>query len=345
MVKAQSKFTDDLSVRAYYHYGFVIPEYQYFTYLVKDNVRSFELNLSKQTIGKNYWQQLYKYPEYGISIFYSTLGNDDVFGREIAFYPYFITHIISKKKFSLDNQIGMGLSYVTKRFDLDNNYQDIGVGSKMNIHFNFKLGGKYQLQKKVFLNSGIAFDHFSNGNLQEPNLGINYVTFYGGIGYLIGDQSEKISHQVEPHKPGNEFNVIYSFGAKHSRALQSNLYFTSSVSLELRRKLFRKFHMAIGPDLFYDSSAKTDMQNVAVYKTIYNYRTGIHISQEFVYDKLSLVLQEGVYLLLVDKVNYNVMYNRGIIRYKISDQLFINISMKSHLHILDYPELGLGFYW
>jgi hypothetical protein len=71
---AQSKFMNDLQISSYYHYGVVLPEYKHLLYVVEDYVHSAGLSISKKTVGKNEWQQLYKYPEYGFLFFYSTLG-------------------------------------------------------------------------------------------------------------------------------------------------------------------------------------------------------------------------------------------------------------------------------
>jgi hypothetical protein len=324
-----------------------LPEYQHFIYIVNDNVHSLELNLSRQTTGKNYWEQLYNYPEFGISLYYSTLGSDQVFGREIALYPHYTMHIISKKKFQLNNQVGLGIGYVTKSFDLEKNYQNVSVGSKVNMHFNFEIGAKYQLLNNIYINSGLSFNHFSNANMQEPNLGINCFTLFGGFSYLAGNKLKKEVHELEPHKPENEFSVIYSVGGKHVGALQTDIYFASSLSFEIKRKLFRRFHLGIGTDIFYDSSTEIEMEATgsADHRISNDFRTGIHVSEEFVYNKISITIQEGFYLLLKDMINHKVMYNRALFRYKISDHLSVNISMKSHLHILDYPEIGIGYHW
>ena len=152
LLKAQFRLNEEVYLRANYHYGFVLPEYQHFIYIVNDNIYSLELSLSKQTTGENYWQQLYNYPEFGISLFHSTLGNDIVFGRETGFYPFFVTHIVSKKKFQLNNKVGIGVSYVSKKFDMEENFQNVSVGSRVNVHFNFELGAKYQLLDNIFIN-------------------------------------------------------------------------------------------------------------------------------------------------------------------------------------------------
>ena len=107
---------------------------------------------------------------------------------------------------------------------------------------------------------------------------------------------------------------------------------------------FRKIHFGIGTDLFYDSGVKSSLLGIdKIYKSIYHFQTGIHVSQSIVYNKFRISIQEGVYLLLREKVNEYSIYNRGIIQYEINDKTSVRLSMKSHLHILDYPEIGFGF--
>jgi hypothetical protein len=289
---------------------------------------------------------LYNYPEYGVSVFYTTLGNDQVNGREFGLFPFFRLNIISKNRFNLYNQIGTGLSYVTRKFDLQNNYLNVAIGSNLNIHFNFKLGVSYQVVKKMQLQSGLSFDHLSNGNLSEPNLGLNSLTAYAGIGYFIGQQSEKKKLEIEPYTSSHHLEFIYSVGGKHPRSLNSKLYFTSSATFEYKWEPFRVLHLGVGADLFYDTSTGAEMQaSNLMYKAVDDFRTGLHLSQEFVYNRLSLIIQEGFYMILTDQVNHYPMYNRGVVRYRPTEKFFFQLSMKSHLNILDYPEIGLGLRW
>jgi hypothetical protein len=148
---------DDLYITPTYHAGFVLPEYKYFLYMIEDHVQSVGLNISRKTMGENDWEQIYRYPEYGLSLFFSTLGNDKVFGHEIAFYPFFSYPIFSRNRFCFDNQIGLGISYVTRKFDLKENYQNIVVGSNLNMHFNFSMDFKYYLEERYQLHAGLSF--------------------------------------------------------------------------------------------------------------------------------------------------------------------------------------------
>ena len=336
----------NLAIRLDATYGFVLPEYKHFNYLVNKPVHGLELSLTKASTGKSYWEQLYKYPEVGLTISYTSLGNDDVFGYEYGLFPYAQIALIRRPKFLFTNQFGLGVGYATKKFDLETNYENISVGSHINVHFNFKLGTKWMLSKRLAINSGLSFTHYSNANMAEPNLGVNLFTAFAGITCAVKPIGDFRTTKIAAHETKNEFAFIYAAGGKHTRALQSTVYFTSSISAEYKYHWKRKFHIGGGIDLSYDSATETEMSapGKSDYRSIYDFRTGVHFSQELVYDRFSFILQEGIYLGLLDRVNNSSMYNRAILRWKFNDHFLMHISMRSHLHILDYPELGFGYY-
>ncbi|MFN5912037.1 MAG: acyloxyacyl hydrolase [Bacteroidota bacterium] len=338
---------ENLSLRVEGNGGVLVPEYQLFNQFAKDYIYGVEISLEKQSSGKRESDQIFNYPAFGGTLLYSTLGNDDVFGQELALYGYFLNHFIRKERFQLNHQFGLGLGYATKRFDLADNFQNVAVGSHLNIHFNYKIGVACKLSEKIRITSGLSFTHYSNANMAEPNLGLNWLSIYLGSYYALGKEIIEPRRELTDFKGSNEFAIVAAAGGKHTRALQSTIYFTSSLSAEYRRHISRKIRLGAGMDLFYDSSTETEMSvpGKPTYKPIHDFRTGIHLSQEIAYDRFSFILQEGIYIGLRNTVDTGrQMYNRGIIRYKINDQLLVHISMKSHLHILDYPEIGFG-YW
>lgn len=341
---AQSKITDNLNGRVNFHSGYNLPEYSFIQSLTEDYVRSLDVSLFKETAGKNKWEQLYNYPSYGVSLFYTTLGNNKVFGKELALTYFFEVYFLSKNRFRLFNHTGIGASYVNKKFDLKNNYMNVAVGSNFNIHFNFRLGADYKLSDKFTFNTGLSFDHYSNGNTSEPNLGINCLTGFGGISYCLGQRIEKQQHEIEACSNDNSFMFFASIGGKHSRALTSTYFYTTSYSFEFSRAFTHKIHLGIGSDLFYDSSVESSLKKKNKnYKSSNSFQSGFHLSQSIVYNKMSFSLQEGIYILLTEKVNNYLIYNRGVFQYQVTDHFLVRLAMKSHLHILDYPEIGFGY--
>jgi len=340
---AQKDFFQNTSIGMNGHYGWNLPEYQFLSYYSTDYVSGIEVNLTKEATGKNFWEKLYKYPSCGLSFFYSTLGNDDTFGREAALTYFFKIDLIRKEKFKFYNRTGIGLGYVNRTFDFNTNYRNVAVGSGLNVHFNMRWGADYTLTDHLEANLGFSFDHFSNANTAEPNLGINTLTGYMGLNYNLKQKTEKIDAPLPPHIRQNTAALFLSVGGKSTRTLSSAYFLTSSLSFELDRSVRRALHLGVGADLFYDSSQETQLSDKGLnYKPINDFQTGIHFSQTLRYRRVSLSLQQGFYIILKEKIENKPMYNRGIIKYRIGEKMWIRLAMKSHLVVLDYPEIGFG---
>ncbi|OFY24591.1 MAG: hypothetical protein A2X02_03240 [Bacteroidetes bacterium GWF2_29_10] len=341
---AQKKITDNLSGMINFHSGYNLPEYPFNVAITEDYIRSLEICLLKETVGKNQWEQIYNYPSYGVSLFYSTLGNDEIFGREFALTYFIKSYLLSKNRLKLFNRTGVGISYVNRKFDLQKNYLNVAIGANFNIHFNFRIGANYALTDKLSFNTGLSFDHFSNANTSEPNLGINYLTGYGGVSYNLGEKSKKQIHKIEEHVKENNYSFFAGIGGKHSRALLSKYFLASSFSFEFNRAFTKKFNFGIGSDLFYDSSVEESMKkNSQDYKKSDSFKTGIHLSPSIVYNKFSFSIQEGIYFLLPEQLENYLTYNRAIAQFQVDDHLIIRFVIKSHLFILDYHEIGFGY--
>lgn len=343
---AQKDFLKNSSISAHYQRGFAIPEYSFINYLTNDYAQSITLDFAKQTTGKNEWEHLYKFPEYGFSLFYTSLGNDAVLGKALAANYFFKVNFISTEKWKIFNQTGIGLGYITKKFHLEDNYKNVGIGSNFNVHFNSRVGMSYQITENWKANAGLAFDHFSNGNTADPNLGLNNATLFAGLQFAPGEIEKKNKTKLSAHERKNNFEAVLSVGAKQTRALSSKFFYTSSLTGGINREFFRGVHLGIGADVFFDQSIKTQMESRGeTFSQPDDFQTGLHISQEFVYNRFSLILQEGIYLGLINKGLKKTMFNRGIVQFQLNDRFLLRIAMKSHLHILDFPELGFGIKW
>lgn len=345
-LSAQNSFFNDTHFKADFHYGFLLPEYHFFNYLTNDGIKAFDIELTKDLKGKKIWERVYHYPSVGIAGYYGSLGNDTVFGKVTSLYPFIKLPLFERNKILFSSQIGTGIAYSSNKFDIENNYYNIAVASHFNIWFQAKLDFTYRVNDKINFSIGTAFGHFSNANLAEPNLGLNFWTSYAGADYYFSEKTKRIKDIIPEFKEKNEFDLVIAGGGKHTRRFAPNAYFAGSVSGEYRRILGFKFAAGGGADIFYDASIPDEMKLAGIndIKNIYKIKTGFHISQQLIVGKLSLIIQEGFYLGFIDKLNHHKMYNRGIIRYKISKNIFVNLAMKTNLNILDVAEFGIGYY-
>ena len=345
-VNAQKNKFSDLHLKAKYHYGFLLPEYNFFNYFTNNAIRAFDFEITKDLKGNKIWEQVYHHPSVGISFYHGSLGNDTVFGKINTIYPFISFPVIENNRFLFSIRVGAGPSYATKKFDLQNNYYNIAIASHFNIWFRTALDLTYKINNKFSVSSGTAFGHFSNANLAEPNLGLNFWTFYTGADYYLTYKTARKKDIIPNFDKKNEFVFIIAGGGKHTRRFAEQSYFAGSLSGEYKRIFGYKVGVGCGADIFYDASIPDEMQRAEIYevKEIYKLKSGFHLSQELIVGKLSLIIQEGVYVGFIDHLSNHIMYNRGIIRYKFSKHFFANMAMKTNLWILDVAEIGIGYY-
>ncbi|HYW97403.1 MAG TPA: acyloxyacyl hydrolase [Bacteroidales bacterium] len=347
MAKAQEGIHHGLSSGIRYHHGFMLPEYQFINYLVNEPVRAVELSVYHQTAGKTEWEKLYRYPDYGLSLMYSTLGNHNVFGEYMAIWPWYRIHFIDSPNFSLHYRLGVGLCYASEIFDPVENYRNRAIGSHLNIFFNLEAGTRIRLYDNLWLTNGIGFSHFSNANLKEPNFGLNDLSFVAGFDWSPSTRDQRTSGTIPPVEHRTGYYVTLSAAPKHKRSFEGNRYLVSSLAFDVHYRVSHKLRIGAGADFFYDSSVKVEMEgrNNDGYRKQDDYQSGLHLSQEFIYDRLSLILQEGRYFFLGDMVTGQKIYTRGIIQFRFTNHLMARLSMKTHFFILDHPELGIGYCW
>lgn len=312
--------------------------------LINKHIQGFELGIAKETLGYNEWEQLYNYPEYGVSLFYSSLGNSKVFGQELALVTFIKMDVFNWNQFSVFGRIGLGFSYLNTIADPIINPENPATSSHYNFHTNLKAGINYIISDRVELNSGVSFDHISNGNTNKPNLGLNSVSAFAGLSYLLQPKIPKKENSISPHQKHNNLFVFGGIGGKRSN-YNTNYYIACSLSAELRRSLSKMFSLGIGANLYWDSSVPSSLKYLNKKSSpLDNYQTGIYISESFHFNKLTLSLQEGVYLFLYDKVDSNYFYTNANIEYNIYKNLHVRLALKAHqFHILDHPEIGLGY--
>ena len=330
------------------HYGNVLPFYDAIKYLVHHHARGLELRLGYPTYGKNYWEKIYRYPVAGMGYSFWNLGNPEVFGYAHALYGYFDASLFKLQEiFQLDYEISFGASYLTKTFEVEDNYLNRAIGAHVNVYFRIGFDAKMKITERARFSLESGFSHFSNGKIKSPNYGLNALTGSVGINYLFGNSSVQTKEPEIPNKVHKvSQSLIYCSGMKVYDNLLGTKYFLSSLSYNLDWVLTLKRKIGLGADLFYDASISEAMAVDGVKnKNVANFfRFGIHASHQVQYKKIILGIDLGYYL-YSKYTDLSLVYSRLSIQYLIRDHLLANISLKSHLAKADFIEWGIGYRW
>jgi len=338
----------NLVVESKYHYGMVIPFYDAIKYLVQENASGFELLFNFPTYGRDYWDMLYGYPRAGAGYSCWDLGNRNVFGTAHAIYGFFNAPIFGfNDKLSLNYQISFGASWLTKPFDIDDNYLNRAIGSHGNVYFRIGFDARYRIFRRTEFIIESGFSHLSSGKFKSPNYGLNALTGSMGINYLFGDANrERLQPEIPPLVNRIRHSIIYAAGVKVYDNLNGARYFISSLSYNLDWSWKHNRKLGAGADLFYDASIAEALavdgvnnQNNANFV-----RFGIHGSYALQYRKLMMKIMLGHYL-YSKYTDLSLVYSRLALQYLLTNHLMLNVSLKSHMAKADFIEWGIGYYW
>jgi hypothetical protein len=340
------KLINNLRLGIETHYGYIYPHHSSIAYSLQSRISGLELNLTTDTYGRGQWDNLYRYPRMGTGYFYTSLGNDDVFGKAHALFFFMDVPFGSgRRKFSSWYRIGFGAAYLTKKFDVEKNPTNMAISSGMNMYVNFRYTGRFRFDNRNEVSAGFGFTHFSNGKLATPNLGINCVTVHAAYYFnLVSNRYQRILIEREKKLEKHNIELVLSGGSKTDDQISGNYYFISTLVIDYKYIPWMKYSFGTGIDLFYDQSLGPNKVGDlgGTYSESDLYQLGFHAGVYSRYSKLNILMQLGTYL-HANYYKYTRIYSRIGIRYEIYNNLLLNFSLKAHRAIADYLEWGIGY--
>ncbi len=323
-------------------YGFIFPHRPSIAYLVNKHIPAFDFNISKQLNYKS-WHKLYKYPYAGIGFYHANLGNKLYTGKSFAFYSFIDFPLTQSQIHSLNFSLALGLAYLTKYYNEKSNYFNLVISTPLNTYVDFGLTNCFYINH-FRLNVGIGYTHYSNGAISKPNLGFNIPSAKISIGYFNQRQLfKKNSIETAQHKTFYEVHFLLAGGIRQNSTSDPYHYFANTFAVSLEKFVSAKRNIGIGLDCFYDPSIP-QRNNFSYDKPYSPYiRTGIHLSHDWVLNRLNITFQTGIYF--YDKLNLDgKIFSRVGLKYKINSFIQANLLLKSHFAKADIVEIGASYY-
>jgi hypothetical protein len=339
-------FINDLTLSARVNHGFIYPHHNAICYLLKERITGCQISLTTQTYGRTIYDKLYRYPRFGIGYLYTSLGNDEIFGKGHSLFLFMdITALGQNRKLSLNYEIDFGAGYVTKQFDPENNLMNIAISSHYNIFVGLSFNLAYQINNRNELTAGYKFFHFSNGKIGTPNLGLNAEVISLGYNYRIKPLTQPIREAIAPTEYKRHFyELAIAAGGKADDQVTDKHYFVSSLVFDYKYFPKFKYGFGAGADLFYDQSLGPNKTADlgGTYNSADLYQFGIHAGVYSRFSRLIIMLHVGDYL-YATYCKYASFYSRIGFRYMVTDHLLFNFSLKSHYAIADFMEWGFAY--
>lgn len=319
--------------------------------------QSFEARVGFQTTGGQHWHSLNRYPRYGLGFHYAdqVIGRkDSILSNPSSVFAFYEAPIVRFGIFRLYANFSVGLSYTRLIYDPVSNASNDLVASHINLFFNPNVNLGVQLSEHLDMNLGYGFGHYSNGNIEEPQKGLNNWGWNMGMSYFFGGgekpfrRQETVKKEWEEFKMFEELQFMLSLGYAEKQGTNEptgEKYFTSSFTVDYAVHIGYRSAFTAGLDLFYDQSMKTAIKGVSPDEVTTGqlFYVGGHIGYQHTINRLTLLVNLGTYFHQHSYKN-EFFFSRAGGRIRLTDHLSAHICIKGRNGIRsDWIEWGLAY--
>ncbi|MES2731137.1 MAG: acyloxyacyl hydrolase [Bacteroidota bacterium] len=330
------------------YYGFLLRHKPALGGITQGHPFGAELYYEGIKAGQQYWEKAYHYPSVGFALGYFDMHSPKI-GQMIYVLHYLEKDLAKGNKGALKLKLGYGLAYCTHPFNLEDNYQNIAISTRLSYALRTALGYSIALSDNLKLHLGLTITHFSNGSFKIPNSGTNLVM--ANLGLSFTPQSKKIIYQTVALPPAFSkkwiVNLSAAFIIKEFDLPGGRKYPGMVLMANLSRRLNYKSAINIGLDGAYNTALREEINRDSTidpeHKPDFK-RVGLVVGHElFFNERLSLLTQVGVYIYKHYTSNIDApIYQRYGLRYHMNKRLFGTMSLKSHFGTADFVEWTVG---
>ncbi len=335
-----------------FHIGKIVPHRTYFRPKISGVTFIHEISYVKQTDKFSKWAKFYDFPLTGISLAYIDLSNNNVFGQAVGVLP-FINFRKRKEYLNYNIKIGVGLAYFTKTFDEINNYTNNAIGGHFTNYTRFAFGLNKKISKKIDTNIDFSLTHFSNGNTEQPNLGINIISGKIGLVYNIKTVENSFKKTELNSKAFKKYSYFINFGLGFSSVVVNGgpNYPVWVFSGFVAKKHAVKGAYTLGFDFEkHEAVERLIINQEHEYNNLFfaSSKVTLLAGYNFIFPHFNYHAQIGTYIF-----NPNVQKGNVVVKlnafYHFKNQYepqkinpYIGVSLKSHYFSADFVQLVLG---
>lgn len=320
-----------------------------------------------QTLGHKDWEIAHRLPSFGVGVATVSLDNKDEIGQPISLYGFYNGVFKRWGNHEFKYNIETGVAFFWNCYNLQNNPNNISIGSKITAHIGLNLEYSYTFADRFVIGLGAGATHFSNGATRKPNKGLN---LFGGqlkLAYLLNDiKRHEPFPKVEKIK-GNELDITIGYGIKrfeidtldypgtryeYEKNIHYNVLTLQAVYLH---RYCHKGKYGGGLSFLYDDFMGSDLHpsddghatliHGAIHK---RFAIATMVAHEFCISRLSVVTQIGYYLLrphdVVPVQTKEPLFQRAGIKYTLPCNVQAGVHIYAHrLSVADFIEWNIGY--
>lgn len=301
----------------------------------------------------------------GVGFAFYHFENGEELGKPLMAYLFQKSRILRlSPRIMLDYEWNFGISAGWNPYDYFDNPNNVIIGSKLNAYINAGISLNWRAGKRWMITGGGDFTHFSNGNTDFPNAGLNLTGVKLGMIYdFKGKDKEEgrreFADLTVPKYPGHLSYDLVLFGSWRRKGVDffgdlvaspyqypvAGVYFAPMYNFDYR------FRAGVSADAIYDGSANVYTEDYIVgteqpfYRPHWNRQIAMGVSARGEYVMPVFVIGVGIGTHVLHKGgDFRGTYQSIALKIRTSRKTFIHIGYSiKDFYEPNYLMLGMGF--
>lgn len=325
-------------IGGHFHYGIIFAHSPEVENTADSYPRGLQLEWNWQRISEQVWQNCQCYPQMGFLLsFYDY--NNPILGHSLQLAYFLEPTFRLGKAWQLNLRGAAGLAFLSNPHDPVRNPNNQSYSLPLSAYLSVGVGTQLAVSTHWSLLFASNYQHISNGGIQDPNKGINWITASAGVLYALTPLSPP-ARPRQPFEPSHSWKKeILLFASNKGVAVgEKQRFMIAGLALQLHRQVSRLSAMGAGIETYWDGSLRERLRRDALAYT--PWRAGVYAGHCFLLGKFSFAQYLGYYLL--NQTDYfHWWYHRWSITYQIGDQWQLGVSLKAHRHIANFLDVRL----
>jgi hypothetical protein len=321
--------------------GFLIAHRPVMAHLPQAPAVATELSYIVRTTDRKTWHQAYHQPLIGGTLFFGSVGNNQILGHFTGLYGFVELPIIHAPHYRLDFKFGTGAGYTNRPYDPVLNPKNVAIGSHFNAMMCFALKNSWRFGTHG-LTLGLDMTHFSNASFTIPNLGINLPYLSVGYQHYIATQKVK-ANPIQEINRHQEFGLTLIGSGKEMTPLGSGRFPVLAASVQARHYFGPKAGLELGLDIIYKASLLHAYPGLPL-RNIDPLQLAVFAAYMHPFDRLQFFYGVGAYLRDPLHPDTPVYFRLGC-RYAFTTHVDGHFALKTHFAKADYLEFGLAYHF
>lgn len=325
--------------------GYTIPNSARYSYIAGGSW-GLDASVRWKTLGSEPWHRMWNYPSFGLRANYAHIP-DGIAGDRIGLAGFLSTPLWKGESHGqIAVEFDLGLSLYTNPYQRTPNPANEMVGSYLNCLIQCGFEYRHPLPQGSALTLAAKFVHSSNGYLQKPNYGINFLQ--GELGYLLSCCTPySLQTPVSEEEPLRDYLFLsYSPGLAQARGddVHAPRHYCHTAQVGFMWRPREQFAWGFATELQYNYNERYYPQHATDPYPL-PFFLGQTVAFEPYWGPLSLRLALGTYLLRSHQAKTILLpfYERVGTFYHFRNGLFAGVSMRLFAAHIDYIEWTAGY--